>query len=124
MMTEAALVFDADGEAIYWHLPPGRSAVSLPDSRTLWEVLWEARGRLGGVAHTHPGGGPAIPSETDLTTFAAIEAALGSRLKWVIATSSDVATYEWLGPQKLGYQRIAAGTFEWVGRLRALSLEV
>ncbi len=90
-MIEAALVFDREGETIHWHEPAGRTAGSLPDSRDLWEVLWEHRDRLGGVAHTHPWDGPASPSGTDLTTFAAVERGLGRRLVWPVVTYTDVA---------------------------------
>lgn len=89
-IVEVALVFGPRGKAIYWHEPPKRSATSLPDSRTLWGVLWDYRDELGGVAHTHPWMGPASPSGTDLTTFAAIELGLGKRLLWPIVTLSEV----------------------------------
>ena len=78
-MMETALVFDREGRTIHWHEPPGRSGGSLPDSRDLWGVLWEHRGHLGGVAHTHPWDGPAGPSHTDLTTFRAVELGLGKQ---------------------------------------------
>lgn len=118
-MIETALVFDADGVPLHWHLPAGRSAVSIPDSRALWEVLWAARERLGGVAHTHPGAGPALPSDVDVTTFAACEAGLGRRLQWVIATDDEVAQFEWAD----GYRRVdnLAISVEQIERLRQLS---
>ena len=81
-MLEAAAVIDTTGSLIHWHVPAGRSAVSLPDSRSLWSVLWDSRDRLAGVAHTHPGTGRPVPSWEDLTTFSACEAGLGVRLSW------------------------------------------
>ena len=97
-MLEAALVYDREDKAMYWHLPPGRSRVTIPDSRSLWLVLWEGRDRLGGVAHTHPGTGRPAPSREDLTTFAGCEAGLGTRLEWIIATADEVALFTWRGP--------------------------
>lgn len=89
-MMETALVFDLHGKTIHWHEPRGRSGGSLPDSRDLWDVLWENRDRLGGVAHTHPWDGPASPSGTDITTFDAVERALGKQLLWLVVTFTDV----------------------------------
>lgn len=89
-MLETALVFDLEGKTIYWHEPPGRTAGSLPNVRSLWDVLWDNRHNLGGVAHTHPWDGPASPSHTDLTTFDAIERGLGKKLLWPIVTFTDI----------------------------------
>ena len=94
---ESAVVFDLEGRVIYHHAPHGRSAVSIPDSRTLWDILWENRGNLGGVAHSHPWNGVAAPSQTDVTTFQAVEAALGKRLAWPIVTFSETVTFRWDG---------------------------
>jgi hypothetical protein len=121
---EAGLVFDGQGAPIHWHTPPDRTGVALPDSRALWEVLWENRHRLGGVAHTHPFCGPPAPSVTDLTTFAAVEAGLGQRLLWPIVTFTAVGYYVWFGPDRLDYAA-AAGRFrlgrESIEKLRELS---
>jgi hypothetical protein len=84
MTREVAMVFDKEGRALYWL--DGSSGAAVPDSRSLWDVLWENRENLGGVAHTHPWDGPTSPSGTDLTTFAAIEAGLGKKLIWPIIT--------------------------------------
>jgi len=92
-MMETAMVFDEDGRPIFWHEPPGRSGGYLPDSRSLWDVLWENRARLGGVAHTHPWDGQAYPSGTDVTTFAAVEAGLGKKLLWPVVTFTEVRYY-------------------------------
>jgi len=87
-MMEAGVVLTAGrvryGTPHYWHAPKGRSCGALPDSRDLWEVMWEVRGKLSGFAHSHPGGGLPGPSSTDLSTFSAIEAGLGVRLAWWI----------------------------------------
>lgn len=102
-MMEAGLVFDKHGGLIHWHLPPDRSAGALPDSRTLWDILWDNREILGGVAHTHPWSGAAGPSGTDLTTFAAVEKGLGQKLVWPVVTFTEVGYFEWVGPDRLNY---------------------
>lgn len=94
-MIETAFVFDKDGSIIHWHLPPGRTGGSLPDSRDLWSVMWENRQILGGVAHTHPWSGQPWPSMTDVTTFSACERALGRRLIWPIITFDRIECFRW-----------------------------
>lgn len=89
-MIEAAFVFDVDGMLICWHQPPACTGGSIPDSAKLWNVLWENRNNLGGVAHSHPGRGATGPSHTDLTTFAAVERGLNRRLLWPIMTLTHV----------------------------------
>lgn len=85
-MIEAGVVVDITGKPFYWHLPARRTVMSLPDSRQLWDVFWEqhTKRNLLGFAHTHPGYGLPGPSWTDITTFAAIESALGRRIWWWI----------------------------------------
>jgi len=89
-MIETGVVITRTNEACYWHRPLGRSASYLPDSRTLWDVLWATyqADNLLGFAHSHPGTGAPAPSQEDLSTFGAIEAALGRPLLWWI-TSAD-----------------------------------
>lgn len=99
-MLETAMVFDINGRTLFWHEPPGRSGSYLPDSRGLWQVLWDNRlkggtGLLAGVAHTHPWIGEALPSHTDLTTFRALDLGLGQELIWPIVTLTDVLFLKW-----------------------------
>lgn len=94
-MMETALVFDREGRTLHWHEPRGRSSGSLPDDRGLWEVLWENRAILGGVAHTHPWNGPTGPSGTDLTTFRAVELGLGKLLLWPLITFTHELYLVW-----------------------------
>jgi hypothetical protein len=100
---EAALVFDITGVPIHWHVPPDRSMAAIPDSADLWEILWDNKIILRGVAHTHPWSGSAAPSSTDVTTFAAVEAGLGKRLVWPVVTFSEVRYFVWQGPDRLNY---------------------
>jgi hypothetical protein len=123
---EAALVFDTEGRTLDWHVPSDRSAGALPDSHRLWELLWENRERLGGVAHTHPWEGAAWFSQTDVTTFAAVEDGLGRRLLWPVVTFTEVATFAWVGPGRLDYAAVAEERRpripeESIERLRVLS---
>lgn len=90
MSFETGVVVGRDGEPIYWHVPPGRTSGSLPDSRDLWDVIWENRDRVEGIAHTHPGRGEPGPSHTDVTTFDAVELGLGRPLSWWIASEDSL----------------------------------
>lgn len=93
MSIEVGVVVFDDG--VYWHEPDGRTAGGIPDSWTLWDVLWENRDRLVGFAHSHPGSGVPGPSYTDMTTFLAIEKALGRKLVWWIISQDRVAVCSW-----------------------------
>lgn len=88
-MMETGVVVSIHHEPIFWHEPGGRSSGALPDSRTLWDVLWQAHrdGWLSGFAHTHPGGGLPGPSREDISSFVAIENALGRPLNWWIVNA-------------------------------------
>lgn len=133
MSMETAVVVNSSGQAIYWHLPEGRSVAYLPDSRNLWDIIWENREDLSGIAHSHPGGGTPGPSHEDVTTFAAIEAALGKRLTWWIMSHDQLVLLEWAGPGKYDYRmrwrtyvrdEVATGkesSYDWVDKLHKLS---
>lgn len=96
-MIEVAVVFDTTGKPLFWPQLQGTGA-SIPDSRSLWEVIWEKRAVMGGIAHTHPWTGRPAPSGTDLTTFAAIELGLGTRLVWPIVTMDHFEFFGWVKP--------------------------
>lgn len=128
-MIEAGVVLDRQGLPAFWHLPDGRSACHLPDSRNLWNILWSERDHISGFAHTHPGDGICEASSTDLTTFAAIEAALGRRLDWWIVNAGTkgvrhTVLYRWEGATPGNYVKTVLWTdaFPWVRRLRELSI--
>jgi proteasome lid subunit RPN8/RPN11 len=121
-MIETGVVIDNQGNAIHWHLPAGRNTGALPDSRDLWDVLWENRETIAGFAHSHPGSGVTGPSSTDLTTFAAVEAGLGRRLVWWITSSDHLIALRWVGPGRLTYHVVNVDEEpEWVHELRRLS---
>ena len=105
-----------------WHEPEGRNAVFLPDSQTLWDLIWQARESLDGFAHSHPGNGIPSPSHEDITTFAAIESALGKRFTWWITSSDKTAIVKWCGPGKLSYAVAEINNEpDWIHTLRSLS---
>jgi len=114
-MIEVALVFDRDGKTIAFHEPHGRTCGSIPDSRSLWEILWDNRHRLGGVAHSHPWDGGAYYSHTDKTTFLAIDKALGQNLLWPIVTFTTVGYFRRRQSSEgegLGYVRCTTAPIE------------
>lgn len=120
-MIEAGVVV-VDGQPVHWHSPEGRSGGSLPDSRTLWDVLWiHRKAESLGFAHSHPGSGIPGPSMTDITTFAAIELGLGRRMTWWITSSDRVVELHWKGPGKHEYEARMIDDPEWVRTLRKLS---
>lgn len=122
MSIEAGVLVDLDGQPIYWHLPPDRSTVALPDSRELWDVIWENRERVLGFAHTHPGTGMPGPSWEDLTTFEAVERALGKRLVWWILSFDQFVELFWEGPGRYDYQpRTCIYPLTWAHQLREQS---
>jgi hypothetical protein len=125
-MIETAVVLDRKCRPVYWHLPPNRSGGAIPDSRTLWDVLWEHRMYLEGVAHSHPGSGQPGPSAIDVSTFSAVELALGQRLNWYITSSNGLCVVTFIGPEKYHYytQQIPrAREPAWADRLRQLSVD-
>jgi len=121
-MLEAAVLVDLSLEPMLWHSPPGRSSVYIPDSTDLWEAIWQNRDNVSGVAHSHPGSGTPSPSYEDLTTFAAVEAALGRRLAWWIISSTHMIFLAWTGPGRLDYSKqLVEYEASWLSGLRELS---
>ena len=136
MTREVAVVIAQDGTPLYWHVPPDASGAAIPDSQDLWAVIWSNRDRILGVAHTHPWDGKAWPSTTDLTTFDAIERALGRGLTWWVVTFTEVRKLTRTGsgsaaapPRRRSPARWRSRSTTtsgpdmppWVARLRALS---
>jgi hypothetical protein len=119
---EAGVVLNRVGRPLFWHLPEGRTWGSLPDCHLLWDVLWRNRQEISGFAHSHPGRGLPAPSTEDVTTFAAVEAALGARLDWWITSETHLVLARWVGPREHAY-RTCTMTEEptWAAPLRAVS---
>lgn len=121
-MIETGVVVTGSG-AVHWHLPEGRTGGSLPDSRKLWDVLWELRKEeFLGFAHSHPGSGVPGPSMTDITTFSGVEIGLGRRLDWWITSSDRVIVLNWQGPEKYAYNSLLTEHEpDWAPQLRDYS---
>lgn len=105
MSLEAGVLLNTIEEPIYWHVPVDRSSSFLPDSRELWNKIWENKNEVLGFAHSHPLGVIA-PSKEDITTFSAIEIAIGKRLLWPILTKEVIIYWQWKGPDKFNYCQI------------------
>jgi len=125
-MREVAVVLSNLGKPIFWHDPAGSNRGAIPDSSSLWNCLWQNRDILYGVAHTHPGSGQPGPSQTDTTTFSAIEKALGKRLFWPIVTLDHVGIFHMEAGQEkyVGYLLEGPGLRRqkhWIDKLRLLS---
>jgi hypothetical protein len=131
MSIETGVLLDRTYRPIYWHEPTGRNPGYLPDSRTLWDVFWENRDRVWGFAHSHPGSGRTSYSHEDVTTFAAVEAAMGKSLHWPIITADQEFFAFWGGPGRHDYTlfrweswRIVTAHANWIAELRRRSYEV
>lgn len=123
---EAAVVLGPNDQPIYWHTPPNRNTVALPDSRSLWLVYMEHRNDMVGQAHSHPGLGWPGPSWEDVTTYEACESGLGKRYKWWIASTDHLVVVEWCGPDRYHYKTTRVPVElepPWVAELRRLSQE-
>lgn len=121
MSVETGVLVAKNGQPILWHVPEGRSAAYLPDSRGLWKAIWEHRENVLGFAHSHPGSGQPGPSSEDLSTFEAVEAALGRRLKWWICSSDQLIECNWEDATGTYFRHRIIEEPQWLGRLRWLS---
>ena len=61
------------------------SATRVPDSRERWKTIWQQRGDITEIAHSHPGAFLDF-SQEDLTTMEAVEAGTGRAFTWSIIT--------------------------------------
>lgn len=78
------------GGAVLWADTSG-TATALADSRARWDAIWRLRAGLAEIAHSHPVG-PAAFSAEDESTMAAIDSALGRRVRYsVVAPRVTVA---------------------------------
>jgi hypothetical protein len=105
------------GGSILW-ADASESPVALPDSRDRWEAIWELRHDLYEIAHSHPVGPSAFSAE-DLSTMAALDAALGRKLRYSVVAPrtmivhADDETFE-LNPEPwwAGLMRLASAMKE------------
>ena len=76
------------GGAVLW-ADASDSPVALPDTRDRWEAIWERRGELVEIAHSHPVG-PAAFSAEDESTMDAIDSALGRAVRYSVVAPTAV----------------------------------
>lgn len=113
MSQEVCFLIGFDG-SILW-ADASTSPVVLPDSRDRWEAIWQLRHELAEIAHSHPVGPSAFSAE-DTSTMAALDAALGRRLRYSVVAPrtmivrADDETFE-LNPEPwwAGLLRLASG---------------
>ncbi len=85
---EVCFLVAGDGSVLWADIG---SARALPDSRPRWQEIWARREVLAEIAHSHPHGAAAFSSE-DETTMAALDSALGRRLRFsVVAPGAMIA---------------------------------
>jgi len=127
MSIETAVILDAEGHALHWHLKPDRSAGFIPDSTDLWDAIWRHRSSLTAIAHSHPGGGLPRPSGTDLTTFDAIERGLGRPLLWWIISCDGVSAIQRVPETErfvvMGLKSVEHNSLPWLQELHRLSYQ-
>ena len=122
IFVETGVVIGKQGEVLLWHEPENASGGALPDSRQLWEFFRDNWPKIWGFAHTHPDG-YSRPSWTDITTFAAIEAALDLRFTWWIVTQK-LTEVMWVGKDIHSYSSVTVDDeLEWVESLRRRSVK-
>lgn len=80
------------GEAVLWS-DASRSPVALPDSRRRWEMIWEHRGEIEELSHSHPRGPLAFSTE-DETTMQALDSALGRALVFSVVAPAGMIRAE------------------------------
>jgi Prokaryotic homologs of the JAB domain len=112
-MPEREVLFLLDGEdEVLWS--DSGTASALPDSRERWQAIWMRREALQQIAHSHPHG-PCAFSAVDRTTMAAIDAALGRALRYLVVAPSGVVA--WRG----GVESAVDPEPAWAVRLRSES---
>src|SRR5262245_56748753 len=74
--------------AVLW-ADASTSPSAMPDSRERWQAIWDRRGELEEIAHSHPHG-PAAFSAEDETTMAALVDALGRPLRFSVVAPAAV----------------------------------
>lgn len=111
-MREVCFLVSHAGEVLW--SDASESPLALPDSRARWEAIWGHREVLAEIAHSHPAGPDAFSGE-DVTTMAALDVALGRRLRFSLVTPGG---YFLRGDGDAALPAVAP---PWAARLRAES---
>jgi hypothetical protein len=112
-MSEREVLFLLDRQDLVLWSDVG-TASALGDSRERWEAIWSRRERLQAVAHSHPRG-PLGFSEVDRSTMAALDAALGRPLRYLVVAPEGVVA------RQGEVEEMVDPEPPWAGRLRAES---
>ena len=99
-------------DTIVWS-DASNSPFALPDSRARWEAIWSRRDTLVEIAHSHPLGPLAFSTE-DLTTFEALDSALGKRLRFSVVAPEGMLVRD-------GEREVRAAEEPWWAALLRLS---
>lgn len=91
MKREVCFLIGLRGE-ILWS-DASTSASALPDSRARWEAIWRHRVELFEISHSHPEGPLAFSAE-DESTMAALNTALGRKLRFSVVAPNGMIVRE------------------------------
>ena len=101
------------GGAVLW-ADRAADAHLLPDSRDRWAAIWQLRAELEVIAHSHPRG-PLAFSDTDRTTMAALDIALGRPRHYAVVAPGGMISCD------AGEDTLTGQEPWWAGLLRAAS---
>lgn len=80
-MREVCFLIGKEGRVLW--SDAGESPIAIADSSARWQAIWSHREELVEIAHSHPLG-PLAFSHEDETTMAALDAALGRKLRFSV----------------------------------------
>lgn len=112
MKREVCFLIGRQGEVLW--SDASSSPLALPDSRERWEAIWQHRGELTEIAHSHPLG-PEQFSAEDSSTMRALDDALGRKVTFSLVTPRQ---YLLRGPDDIA---VPATPPPWVRALRLAS---
>lgn len=122
-MLEASCAVDlSENEAICYY-EPRYSSVYIPDSQEYWDIVWENKDNIAGIAHSHPGNGIPNPSfNLDIKSFSSLDIGFGRKLKYWIISSTDVVVVQWVGPELYDFKiELETRNLLWIQKLREIS---
>ena len=118
MLCEVCFLIGAH-DTVLWK-DASQSPTALPDSRARWQAIWSHRDRIVEIAHTHPLGGAKFSLE-DETTMAAVDAALGRRLRYAVITPTLLLRRFPGGPTEHAGDHIVEAEPWWTALIRSAS---
>jgi hypothetical protein len=113
MNREVCFVIGRGGLILWADAADGPFAI--PDSRARWLAIWEMRGEVEEIAHTHPLG-PLGFSLEDETTMEALDQALGRALRYSVLAPQGMIARQGIFTERVDIQpwwanilRVASG---------------